>query len=106
VRGQGYRLVADVHASSAVPTPRKQQVHFARAHDGARLAYAFLGHGPPLVKAANWLSHLELEMAGTLWAHWLDLLTRGRRLVRYDARGNGLSCPRRVFVGPFPNPIL
>jgi pimeloyl-ACP methyl ester carboxylesterase len=26
-----------------------------------------------------------------LWAHWLDLLSRGRRLVRYDARGNGLS---------------
>src|SRR5205085_2552768 len=59
--------------------------------EGAGLAYAFLGHGPPLVKAANWLSHVELELTGTLWAHWLDLLSRGRNLVRYDARGNGLS---------------
>ena len=91
VRGQGYRLVAEVHASSAAPPARQQRVHFATAHDGARLAYAFLGHGPPLVKAANWLSHVELELTGTLWAHWLDLLSRGRNLVRYDARGNGLS---------------
>ena len=91
VRGQGYRLVAEVQTSITGPPARKQRVHFAAAHDGARLAYASLGEGPPLVKAANWLSHLELEAEGTLWAHWLDLLSRGRRLVRYDARGNGLS---------------
>src|SRR6185503_13513479 len=48
-----------------------------------------LGDGPPLVKAANWLSHVELEWP--VWGHWLDLLSRGRRLIRYDARGNGLS---------------
>jgi pimeloyl-ACP methyl ester carboxylesterase len=91
VRGQGYRLVAEVQTSVTAPPVRKQRVHFATAHDGARLAYASLGEGPPLVKAANWLSHLELEAEGALWAHWLDLLSRGRRLVRYDARGNGLS---------------
>src|SRR5262249_20839902 len=59
--------------------------------DGTLLAYAFLGEGPRLVKAANWLSHLELETQGRMWMHWLDVLSRGRCFIRYDARGNGLS---------------
>src|SRR5207237_7055684 len=70
---------------------KSQRIHFAKAHDGARLAYAFLGDGPPLFKAANWLSHLEIDWQGPIWTHWLELLSRGRRLIRYDARGNGLS---------------
>src|SRR5262249_10329347 len=37
------------------------------------------------------LSHLELDWQGPLWTHWLDLLSRGRRLIRYDIRGSGLS---------------
>ena len=98
VRGQGYRLVADVHevpaagrAQPAAGGPPAQRMHLARAHDGARLAYAFLGEGPPIVKAANWLSHLEIDLHGPISAHWLAFLSRGRCLIRYDARGNGLS---------------
>jgi DNA-binding winged helix-turn-helix (wHTH) protein len=99
VRGQGYRLVADVHEvpgdpSAAQPgrsASKTQRVHFCKAHDGARLAYALLGDGPPLVKAANWLSHLEIDWQGPIWTHWLELLSRDRCLIRYDARGNGLS---------------
>ncbi len=99
VRGQGYRLVAEVREvpsganapPAAVEAPAAQHMHFAKAHDGARLAWAALGDGPPLVKAANWLSHLELDLRGPISAHWIEFLTRGRRLIRYDARGNGLS---------------
>ena len=99
VRGQGYRLVADVQGvpvganspPASRPAPKAQRTHFARAHDGARLAYAFVGDGPPLVKAANWLSHVEMDWQGPIWTHWLELLSRGRCLIRYDARGNGLS---------------
>ncbi len=95
VRGQGYRLLAEVHRSepSARETisPQSQRVHFCQARDGARLAYASLGEGPPLVKVANWLSHVELDWQGPIWRPWLELLSRGRRLIRYDARGNGLS---------------
>ena len=98
VRGQGYRLIAEVRelnaTGPATPPPvvaPAQHVQFCTAVDGARLAYALLGKGPPLVKAAHWLSHLELDRQGSLWTHWLDLLSRNRRLLRYDARGNGLS---------------
>src|SRR5262249_293177 len=97
VRGQGYRLVADVHAvelttpAAGAPTSSAQRMHFTKAHDGARLAYAFLGEGPVLVKSANWLSHLELEAQGRMWTHWLEVLSRGRCFIRYDARGNGMS---------------
>src|SRR5262245_37002224 len=97
VRSQGYRLVADVQAvesnaaPSIAPAPRTQRMHFTKARTGGRLAYAFLGEGPPLVKAANWLSHLELESQGRMWTHWLEVLSRGRCFIRYDARGNGLS---------------
>ncbi len=95
VRGQGYRLVAGVREAADAPRGGAvgvgQRVHFARAHDGARLAYALLGDGPPVVKAANWLSHVDIDWRGPIWTHWLELLSRGRCLVRYDARGNGLS---------------
>jgi len=98
VRGQGYRLVADVIRTNGpgsgplLPASgAAQRTHFCRAADGARLAFARVGDGPPIVKAANWLSHLELDWKGELSPRWLELLSRGRCLVRYDARGNGLS---------------
>lgn len=94
VRGQGYRLLAEVQERArhaAPPATRLQHTHFCKAKDGARLAYARLGDGPPLVKAANWFSHLEVDWQGPVWRHWLEFLSRDHCLVRYDARGNGLS---------------
>jgi pimeloyl-ACP methyl ester carboxylesterase len=100
VRGQGYRLMADVTradgvevtaTSPATTASAAQRTYVCKAADGTRLAYARLGEGPPVVKAANWLSHLELDWKGELNRRWLELLSRGRCLVRYDARGNGLS---------------
>ena len=68
-----------------------QQIRFCESHDGVRIAYAASGTGPPLVKAANWLSHLEFDGASPVWAHWLRALSLNNTLVRYDARGCGLS---------------
>jgi len=70
---------------------RRQQIGFCRASDGVSLAYSRLGEGPPVVKSANWLNHLEHEMESPLWRHWIDELSRGRTLIRYDSRGNGMS---------------
>jgi DNA-binding SARP family transcriptional activator/pimeloyl-ACP methyl ester carboxylesterase len=69
----------------------EQQIHFCTAADGVRIAYAVAGEGPVLVKAANWLSHLEFDWDSPVWRHWLAGLTRHHTLVRYDERGCGLS---------------
>ncbi|MEU3648821.1 alpha/beta fold hydrolase [Lentzea sp. NPDC034063] len=76
---------------SSRPGPGGQVIRFCHAADGTRIAYATVGTGRPLLKAANWLTHLDLEWKSPVWAHWLSGLGRGRQLVRYDERGCGLS---------------
>ncbi|XNL82148.1 alpha/beta fold hydrolase [Actinomadura madurae] len=73
------------------PSGADQIIRFCRADDGARIAYATLGSGPPLLKAANWMTHLDLERTSPVWSHWISGLARDRQLIRYDERGCGLS---------------
>ena len=67
---KGFRFAGDVKEpakpadpappAAAAPAPAPQQeVHVCTASDGVRIAYALAGQGPPLIKAANWLNHLE-----------------------------------------------
>jgi pimeloyl-ACP methyl ester carboxylesterase/DNA-binding winged helix-turn-helix (wHTH) protein len=96
VHGRGYRLVADVeerpHGRGRIASgDARQVVNFCRARDGVRLAYAVSGDGPPLLKAANWLSHLDYDWESSIWRHWWETLSRSHRLIRYDERGCGLS---------------
>jgi pimeloyl-ACP methyl ester carboxylesterase/tetratricopeptide (TPR) repeat protein/tRNA A-37 threonylcarbamoyl transferase component Bud32 len=69
----------------------EQQIRFCKTADGVRIAYATAGSGPPLVKAANWLNHLEYDWQSPIWRPLLDALAQQFLLVRYDERGNGLS---------------
>ena len=89
------RLLARLRASGDL-TPAEQgrleqQIRFCRTVDGVTLAYAGSGEGPPLVKAANWLTHLDHDWNSQVWRHWLVGLSRSHRLIRYDERGCGLS---------------
>lgn len=68
-----------------------QQIRFCSAADGVRIAYATGGAGPPLVKAANYLTHLKHDWQGPVWRHWWRALAENHTLVRYDERGCGLS---------------
>ena len=68
-----------------------QKVLYCTAKDGTRLAYSVVGEGPPIVKTANWLNHIQHDWDSPLWRHWIEELTSGRSLIRYDERGNGLS---------------
>ncbi|MFP3853387.1 MAG: alpha/beta fold hydrolase [Anaerolineales bacterium] len=68
-----------------------QDIRFCRSVDGVRIAYATSGEGPPLVKAANYLTHLEHDWNSPVWQHWLYGLSSSHHLIRYDARGSGLS---------------
>ena len=69
----------------------QQQIRFCKTTDGVRIAYASVGTGRPLVKAANWLSHVEYDWRTPVWRPLFERLARNRRLVRYDERGCGLS---------------
>jgi class 3 adenylate cyclase/pimeloyl-ACP methyl ester carboxylesterase/DNA-binding winged helix-turn-helix (wHTH) protein len=110
VHGRGYRFAGAVEeqqpqgenpprprgniAEAPFDTPfeaREQQIRFCTAADGVRLAYAVVGDGPPLVKAPNWLSHLEFEWRSPVWRHWIEELSHDHTYVRYDQRGSGLS---------------
>jgi len=68
-----------------------QEIRFCTSEDGARIAYASVGNGPPLVKTANWLNHLEFDWESPVWRDPFQALAANHRLLRYDARGNGLS---------------
>jgi pimeloyl-ACP methyl ester carboxylesterase len=37
------------------------------------------------------MSHLQYEWESPVWRHWIDSLSKGNTLIRYDERGNGLS---------------
>jgi pimeloyl-ACP methyl ester carboxylesterase/DNA-binding winged helix-turn-helix (wHTH) protein len=100
----GYRFVAPVknvvYSSDSKPmagagqpiTPLpRQDIRFSVTEDGVRLAWASIGDGPPLVKASNWLTHLDFEWGSPIWQHWWTELSKHHRVIRYDERGNGMS---------------
>ena len=95
IHGLGFRVVAEVEERAGAPVatalPLEQRIQFCTATDGVRIAYATSGSGPPLVKPANWLTHLEYDWESPVWHHWLRELSHGQTLVRYDQRGSGLS---------------
>ena len=69
----------------------RQDLRFCTAADGTRIAVASIGRGPPLVRAAHWLSHVEHDLDSPVWRPWLAELARQHTYVRYDQRGCGLS---------------
>ena len=102
VRGRGYQFVGTVvdDAPAAIPAeepelpeepPVRQHIAFCRAADGVRLAYAVAGEGPPLVRAANWMTHLGYDIESPVWRHWVRDLSLRHTFIRYDERGCGLS---------------
>ncbi|GAA0486646.1 alpha/beta fold hydrolase [Parasphingorhabdus litoris] len=92
------RLLPDLSARTGTPLDKPSQLHLARqqigfadARDGTRIAWARIGSGPPLLKAANWLNHLELDWDSEVWSPLFQELARDHCLIRYDERGNGMS---------------
>jgi len=86
---------ADRAAGAGVTAPNavdlEQDIRFCTAPDGVQLAYSKLGQGPALMKTGNWLTHLEFDLESPIWRHLYRELAKDYTLVRYDARGNGLS---------------
>lgn len=101
---RGFELIAAVTTLSdpapAAPLseapPRheaRQTIRFTTSADGTKIAYAGSGTGPTVIRAGHFLTHLELDWASPVWGPYLEALSAGHRLVRYDQRGTGLSDP-------------
>lgn len=69
----------------------EQSIQFCQTRDGVQLAYAKAGQGPPIIKTGNWMTHLEFDLESPIWRHLYRELSEEHTLIRYDARGNGLS---------------
>lgn len=70
---------------------KSEQIRFCTAADGTRLAWAELGAGKPVIKAPNWVTHLEFDWRHPGLAHQIASIASKYRFVRFDQRGNGLS---------------
>jgi pimeloyl-ACP methyl ester carboxylesterase len=79
------------HVAEGGEVPLRQDIQFCNASDGVKIAYARVGKGATIVKAGNWLNHLEYDWESPVWSHMLKWLASRGELIRYDARGNGLS---------------
>jgi DNA-binding winged helix-turn-helix (wHTH) protein/pimeloyl-ACP methyl ester carboxylesterase len=96
---KGIRFIGDVQQGLDQPATAarssnfagKQEISFCQSADKINIAYASVGNGPVLVKAANWLTHLEYDWESPVWSPLLQRLAEKRRLIRYDSRGNGVS---------------
>src|SRR5210317_1920640 len=95
VHGRGFQLVAGVETENVVGRTEaasqtgQQTIRFVQSSNGARIAYAQSGSGPPLVRIGHWLSHLELDWRSPVWLPLVEALGKNHTLYRYDQRGTG-----------------
>lgn len=68
-----------------------QRIRYLRTRDGVQLAWAEAGAGPTLIKAANWMTHLEFEWESPVWRHWIRFFSDHFRFIRHDERGCGMT---------------
>jgi pimeloyl-ACP methyl ester carboxylesterase len=88
---EAVKSTAQAHRMPDISLGINQDIKYCRAADGVRLAYSTVGQGPPLLRTAHWLNHLQHDWDNAVWGPMLRGLAREHTLIRYDARGNGLS---------------
>lgn len=98
VHGLGFQLIAEVKIDQtkalkplAPDRSSTQTIRFTRSSHNTKIAHSFSGDGPPLVRVAHWLSHLELDRHSPVWKPLIEALECNNTLYRYDQRGTGLS---------------
>ena len=94
VSRRGLQLIAPVNAPDAAPEPRAsatQTVRYATASDGARIAYAVAGSGPPLLIGFYMGTDLDIDWNAPTNRPLYDALIPHHTVIRLDARGTGLS---------------
>lgn len=87
-----WQWTPDTPIENAAPEEALQQrVRYATSSDGVQIAWASIGSGVPVLKAPNWLNHIDYEWKSPCWGPMFAECARRFRFIRFDQRGNGLS---------------
>ncbi|WP_299640218.1 alpha/beta fold hydrolase [uncultured Ruegeria sp.] len=78
-------------SKSRVDFAKTQEIRYCQTDDGISLAWSAVGDGSPVVKAPSWIGHLELDWRNPAVAPICTSVAQHHRLIRFDARLNGLS---------------
>jgi len=86
-------LPVEAETTERLPRPHsvRQDIRYTRTDDGVRLAWSSVGSGIPLVRSLGWFTNLEHEWNDPGSRACIEALASQYQLVRYDARGIGLS---------------
>src|SRR5947209_922032 len=68
-----------------------QHIQYCTTRDSVRLAYSITGKGSPIVRPSHWLTHLQYDVKSPVFRHLIFALAQRHALVRFDARGEGMS---------------
>ncbi len=93
VARRGVRFVADIQVrqDSGKVHAERPELHLCRSSDGVGIAYSRAGSGPPLIKTASWVNHLQHDWTSPVFGDMLHRLAGMGELIWYDQRGAGLS---------------
>jgi len=69
----------------------EREVRYCTTDDGVRIAYCVEGEGPPLLWCPIFIESFSLTDRHPVYGPLLAELSQRRMVVRYDARGTGLS---------------
>jgi|KBSSwiStaDraftv2_1062776.scaffolds.fasta_scaffold11805_4 pimeloyl-ACP methyl ester carboxylesterase/DNA-binding CsgD family transcriptional regulator len=89
--GRGAARGLSVTSDSGLMKKPTQRIRYVHTSDGIQLAWAEAGAGPVMIKAANWLTHLEIEWESPVWRHWIRFFSDHFDYIRYDERGCGMT---------------
>ena len=68
------------------------RIQYAQTEAGVSIAFWPLGEGPPLfVTAPQAFGHIALECQIPRLLAWYEHLAKGRQVIRFDVRGQGMS---------------
>jgi class 3 adenylate cyclase len=68
-----------------------RDVRYCTTADGVSIAYCVYGDGPPLLVCPLFVESFSLDHLFPEYEAFMDALGTGRKLIRYDMRGTGLS---------------
>lgn len=94
---KGYVIDQSINGNSSsislkpIEIPTIEEIKYTSSADGTRLAWSASGHGIPVLKTPNWITHLGAERRSKLYGPFYNRLGERARVVRYDQRGGGMS---------------